>query len=347
MEAATLEAQIGCALTPVAYLPSYYRLAEDRGIAGTEAYQAGLIYGGDVSSGVAIAALDVQPGDDCLDLCCAPGVKMAAMAELAAPDGSVTGVDIDAARLAACRTLLRKYKAGRVRLYRADGRTFAVEAPPLGTRAKATLAACADRTGTATAPVYASAFLRACPDRSGRGYDRVLVDAECTHDGSTRHLLKAQAHAWAAFVERGLEPARVAVLPDLQLALLERGFALARPGGTVVYATCSLTRTQNEAVVARFLERTPDARLVPSGLANLPPAAYVPWEGGAGAGAEQRAAGGGGSASAEEPHVLRFDEGRTGTSGLFVAKFVRRPGTTRDAGVAVNGAGPAMVAGPA
>ena len=313
---AALAAEIGCELTAVPYLPTYYRLSEDRGFASTAAYQAGTIYGGDVSSGVAVAVLAVQPGDDCLDLCCAPGVKMAAIAEIVGPSGSVTGVDIDRARLAACGSLLRKYRAPRVRLYRADGREFAVEAPPLGTRSVATLSACADRSGTATKPYFASPFLRACPDRTGRGYDRVLVDAECTHDGSVKHLLKAQAHDWTAFVQRGLDPARVAALPRLQLDLLCRGFALARPGATVVYSTCSLTRTQNEAVVAAFLAATPAARLVPSGLPGLPAAAYVPWP-------PDGVAPGDHGATVSDAHVLRFDETRTGTSGLFVAKFVK------------------------
>lgn len=318
VDLAELAADLGTPLKAVPYLPRYYELAEDRPVAATAAYKAGLIFGGDVSSGVAVAALAPQPGDDCLDLCCAPGVKMAAIAEAVAPDGSVTGVDIDKARLAACGSLLRKYRLPRIRLYRADGRTFSIEAPPLGTRDKATLAACADRSGTATKPYYASAFLRACPDRSGRLYDRVLVDAECTHDGSPKHLLKAQAHGWTAFVTRGLDPARVAALPELQGALLRRGFELVRPGGTVVYATCSLTRTQNEQVVAAFLASTPAARLVPSGVTNLPVAAYQPWPPGAAPTDDGDAA-----AWAARPHVLRFDGSRTRTSGLFVAKFER------------------------
>jgi 16S rRNA C967 or C1407 C5-methylase (RsmB/RsmF family) len=331
-DVAAVAAELGCALTPVPYLPGYYQCPATVPLAHTTAFRTGVAQGGDVSSGVAVEALGVQRGDDCLDLCCAPGNKMAALAERAAPDGSVTGVDVDRTRLAACATLLRRVRAGRIRLYRADGRAFAVEAPPLGTRDRATLAACADRTGTATRPMYASSFLRGCPDLTGRGYDRVLVDAECTHDGSVAHLHKARAQAWTSFVTRGLDPDRVAALPALQLALLRQGFALARPrGGTVVYATCSRTRAQNEAVVAAFLATTPDATLVPTGVLGLPPAAYVRWppdpaDGGVRSSSSSNYHNGDDhpGMEAQAPHVLRLDPERTGTSGLFVAKFVKQ-----------------------
>ena len=105
---AELERQLGTSCEPVAWLPGYFRLRGDVKIATSDAYRAGHIYGIDVSSGAAVAALDPQPGEHVLDLCCAPGAKLCAIADAMGLRGSVTGVDVSAERLAACRTLCQK-----------------------------------------------------------------------------------------------------------------------------------------------------------------------------------------------------------------------------------------------
>jgi 16S rRNA (cytosine967-C5)-methyltransferase len=73
--------------------------------------------------------------------------------------------------------------------------------------------------------------------------DRVLVDAPCSELGALR---RGPDLRWR------IEPARFAPLPTLQLALLERGAAHTRPGGRLVYATCTFRREENEAVAERF-----------------------------------------------------------------------------------------------
>ncbi|GAU10633.1 hypothetical protein TSUD_421110, partial [Trifolium subterraneum] len=77
------------------------------------------IYGIDASSGAVVMALGIEPGDHVLDLCAA--------LDLLGDSGSVTGVDAAKHRLAACRTMLQKYKLGdRCQLFVADGTTFSV-----------------------------------------------------------------------------------------------------------------------------------------------------------------------------------------------------------------------------
>jgi SAM-dependent methyltransferase len=94
----------------------------------------------DITSGIAVYALELSPTDQVLDLCCAPGAKLCLIAEQLANTspsstkgiGTVTGVDISSHRIATCRSLLRKYPAPglpRVRLFKADGTTFSVYAP--------------------------------------------------------------------------------------------------------------------------------------------------------------------------------------------------------------------------
>mmetsp|Transcript_29990 Transcript_29990/g.84610 ORF Transcript_29990/g.84610 Transcript_29990/m.84610 type:complete len:192 (-) Transcript_29990:89-664(-) len=82
-------------------------------------------------------------------------------------------------------------------------------------------------------------------------YDKVLVDAECTHDGSLRHMAKFKGQQWTDFRDKFLR--QLAELHSLQRRLLLQGFRLLRVGGTLVYSTCSLTRAQNEDVVQWLL----------------------------------------------------------------------------------------------
>lgn len=77
-------------------------------------------------------------------------------------------------------------------------------------------------------------------------FDRVLVDAPC---GSERHLL-ADEKAMARW-----SPARSRSLARRQHALLAAAVDATREGGRVVYATCALSPKENDAVVARILER--------------------------------------------------------------------------------------------
>ena len=79
-----------------------------------------------------------------------------------------------------------------------------------------------------------------------------LVDAPCSGSGVLR---RHPEHRWQ------LEPARVADRAALQGALLARAAAQVVPGGAVVYATCSVLRTENEDVVDAFLAGHPGWRL--------------------------------------------------------------------------------------
>jgi 16S rRNA C967 or C1407 C5-methylase (RsmB/RsmF family) len=81
----------------------------------------GDIYGIDVASGVAAHALSVEPSDHVLDLCCAPGGKTCLIGDMQGDGddvtGTVTGVDVSKHRIATCKSLVRKYKLRRVRLF--------------------------------------------------------------------------------------------------------------------------------------------------------------------------------------------------------------------------------------
>lgn len=86
-------------------------------------------------------------------------------------------------------------------------------------------------------------------------YDRVLVDAPCSGTGTWRRNPDAR---WRAPEEKGLE-----ALVSLQARILASAARLVKPGGRLVYATCSMLSEENEAQVAAFVAAHPDFRVVP------------------------------------------------------------------------------------
>jgi 16S rRNA (cytosine967-C5)-methyltransferase len=83
--------------------------------------------------------------------------------------------------------------------------------------------------------------------------DRVLVDAPCSGTGTLRRNPDIK---WRSLDLDGLGAA--------QRAILEAAAALVRPGGRLVYATCSLLREENEDVVTAFLEAQRDFSIAPA-----------------------------------------------------------------------------------
>lgn len=84
-------------------------------------------------------------------------------------------------------------------------------------------------------------------------FDRVLVDAPCSGLGTLRRNPDLK---WRQ------SPESVAELNAKQASILAAAAKLVKPGGRLVYATCSLLAAENEAVVAGFLAAQPDFSLV-------------------------------------------------------------------------------------
>jgi len=85
-------------------------------------------------------------------------------------------------------------------------------------------------------------------------YDRILLDAPCSATGVIRR-------------HPDIKPLRregdIAPLCATQARMLDALWPLLAPGGTLIYATCSLLPEENEAQVGAFLARRPDARAIP------------------------------------------------------------------------------------
>jgi 16S rRNA (cytosine967-C5)-methyltransferase len=90
--------------------------------------------------------------------------------------------------------------------------------------------------------------------RRAEGFDRVLVDAPCTGTGTWRRNPDGRFRTG---------PADLAELIPKQAELIRLGASLVRPGGRLVYATCSLLAEENEDQVAAFLAERPDFTALP------------------------------------------------------------------------------------
>ena len=76
------------------------------------------------------------------------------------------------------------------------------------------------------------------------GFDKILVDVPCTGSGTTRK----NPDVWKKWLPSGSRS-----LHNLQVELLRKAINLSKPGGRIVYSTCSLDPVENEAVVAEVL----------------------------------------------------------------------------------------------
>jgi len=293
----------------------YYALPGDFALNQSPCFRNGRIYGQDVSSGAAVAALlsnqhgvPKESQSDkknlrVLDLCCSPGLKLCAMADWLGDNATVVGVDVSESRMATCKRIVRKYhidpktcgtasaskNSPRIRLYCTDGTKFGMKEESLNLVFDS----------NAAKEEQASLGKRKRMNKSARArerkrlkqlvgldrkesmqefhpiielFDRVLVDAECSTDGSLKHIQKRlereQAGDHERLVSQLTDSRQLSELVELQKRLAASGFRLLKPGGYMVYSTCSLSEDQNDGVVRWLLDQRPDAHIVPLGFGS-------------------------------------------------------------------------------
>lgn len=93
----------------------------------------------------------------------------------------------------------------------------------------------------------------ALPEDGAGGFDKVLCDVPCSGFGIIRRKPDVKYKV----------PDSLKGLPVLQLSILENGSRYVKPGGRLVYSTCTLRRSENQKVCGRFLKAHPE--FVPEG----------------------------------------------------------------------------------
>ena len=185
----------------------------------------------DAGAQIAAPMLDPRPGERILDACAAPGGKTTHLLQLA--DCRVLAIDQDPLRAARIRENLARERLPIHETW-----------PPTGWGAVVRVAdAC-----------------RPAEWWDGEPFDKILVDAPCSASGIVRRHPDVPWHR-----QRG----DIATLAARQEALLRALWPLLRPGGTLLYVTCSIFPEEGEAVMAAFCSHQADCIRQPASTSWL------------------------------------------------------------------------------
>ena len=181
----------------------------------TTEYLLGHYYIQDLSSCIAVAALDVAPGQAVLDVAAAPGGKTTFMAQRMNNSGIVIALEANARR---ARSMLFN------------------------------LARCG---------VYNTSVFKTDAVRAGlfeMKFDRVLLDAPCSCEGViAKDPTRKTSHT----------PEDVDYCSRIQQKMIETAVRAVKPGGILVYSTCSFAPEENEMVIDRLLQNYHDITVEP------------------------------------------------------------------------------------
>jgi 16S rRNA (cytosine967-C5)-methyltransferase len=188
-------------------------------------FAEGVVSVQDAGAQLAAHWLDLKDGQKVLDACAAPGGKTVHCLELA--DIDMTALDISSERLARVAENLSRFRAG------LSARNLN---PPLAYQLKV---------GDARVP---SGWW------DGQQFDRILADVPCTASGIVRRHPDIR---WRR--QRG----DLATFSSQQLEILAGLWPLLRPGGKLLYVTCSVFLAEGQEVVERFIAGRRNAVLEP------------------------------------------------------------------------------------
>jgi len=209
--------EAGLKAKPTRISPTGVTLEEGVSIPSLPGFEAGQFYVEDEAAQLIPPLLDVRPGDLVLDACAAPGGKTTHLAELMKDTGRIYAVDRSASRL-------KLLDANRRRLRHTSLLPIAGDVRDLSWR-KAIPGSVERRDGLVQ-------------------FDRILVDAPCSGLGVLRRHPEAKWRKSSEQFERH---------HALQLQILESAALCLRPGGVLVYSTCSTEAEENEGVIDQFL----------------------------------------------------------------------------------------------
>lgn len=179
--------------------------------------QNGEIFIQSPSSYLPVFALQPKVSDSILDMCAAPGGKAAHIASLISNSSNLTLNEPKGPRIKKLRDVVTLQHMKDAHILQANGQHL--------------------------------------PSLLTEKFDKVLVDAECSTEGSINFRSKNPLAGWSLDYIRGVS--------ILQTQLITAAYDLLKPGGTLVYSTCTMAPEENEGVVNALLERRKEATMLP------------------------------------------------------------------------------------
>jgi len=235
-------AREGIAAKPTSVSPFGILIEEGGSVPSLPGFHEGGFYVEDEAAQLIPPLLDPQPGDILLDACAAPGGKSTHLADLMHNKGTIYAVDQKGARLELLRSNCHRLGVQIVVPIGGDIRRPREWVPTIE---------------TAESPSVKK------PKGADLSVDRILVDAPCSGLGVLRRHPEAK---WRKD-ERALPRHQV-----LQCQILEAVAPCLRPGGVLVYSTCSTEPEENEQVIEQFCRAHAEFQRE-SVVSWLPPAA--------------------------------------------------------------------------
>ena len=202
-------------ISPLPWEKNGFLVQNAEGLGKHPFHAAGLYYLQEPSAMAPVSILDPQPGERVLDLCAAPGGKTTQIASKMNSAGFIIANDPNPNRIQALGRNIERWGARNI------------------------------------------AILSETPQRLanhfGAYFDRVLVDAPCSGEGTFR-AHPGEIRKWSPQLSQ-----RLAANQD---EILWFAGKLLRPGGTLVYSTCTFNQLENEGTIQRFLAKKPGFNLV-------------------------------------------------------------------------------------
>ena len=269
---------VGFPAAPTPFSPWGVRIARDEDLVGSNIralpmFRAGTIEIQDEGSQITALLSGAKAGDQILELCAGGGGKTLALAAMMGRKGQIYACDVDWTRLKAGQE-----RARRASLHIVQPREINQWDPKAG----------------GDDPDLQSL--------AGK-MDLVFLDVPCTGSGAWRRAPDAKwrltKEAFARYIEA-------------QSGILRRGARLVKPGGRMIYVTCSVFAEENAEQISRFLDKQSDWQLADLGAA---------WRHALGSEAPQGTTA---SIPGAQGAALQLSPTTTGTDGFFIALLERK-----------------------
>ena len=205
-----LQQEISADFSPLPWEENGYRVDQTEGLGKHPYHAAGMYYLQEPSAMVPVSILDPQPGERVLDLCAAPGGKTTQIASKMSNKGYIVANDPNPQRVQALGRNIERWGSRNISIVN--------ETP------------------------------QRLVDHFGEYFDRVLVDAPCSGEGTFR-TRPGEIKKWSPQLSQ-----RLAAIQD---EILWFAGKLVRPGGILVYSTCTFNQLENEGTILRFLDKKP------------------------------------------------------------------------------------------